>query len=86
MILRRQEFGFEETGVKNTEVKPYVLTDRKACRKASYELADRRSSVPLDNTTQTRNRIEPQRITTQHRIIIKTRHQTFIMQFIIPNS
>ena len=28
-VLRMQEFVFEETGVKNTEVKPYVLRSQK---------------------------------------------------------
>ena len=68
---------FEETGVKNTEVKTYALSDRQVCRKTSYELADRRSSVPLDNTAQIHNHIELQRITISHRIIIQTRYRTF---------
>ena len=76
-VLRRQELLIEETGVKNTEVKPYALADRQVCRKTNYELADRRSSVPLDNTAQTHNYIELQRITISHRIIIQTRYRPF---------
>ena len=76
-VLRRQELLIEEAGVKNTEVKPYVLSDRQVCRKTSYELADRRSSVSLDNIAQTHNHIELQRITISHRIIIQTRYRTF---------